>query len=121
MRQEENRVAVDTLIIDDSPSARRIIRHHLEEIRCRVIGEAENAAQGLKLFRELKPQLITHDLILPAVDGIDATTAFQTMRRCMNRSSWQKTSAIIPKRDLSMPFCGLTPGRRNQPNCGSPL
>jgi two-component system chemotaxis response regulator CheY len=73
-------VSVEALIIDDSPVARRIIRHHLEQIGCKVMGEAENASLGLKLFRELKPQLVTLDLIMPAVDGIDASEAFRLMR-----------------------------------------
>jgi two-component system, chemotaxis family, chemotaxis protein CheY len=80
MAQEGLLVSVEALIIDDSPVARRIIRHHLEQIGCKVIGEAENAFQGLKLFRELKPDLVTLDLIMPAFQGIDASQAFQTMR-----------------------------------------
>jgi two-component system, chemotaxis family, chemotaxis protein CheY len=75
------RVAVEALIIDDSPVARRIIRHHLEQIGCKVAGEAENASLGLKLFREHQPQLVTLDLIMPAVDGIDASEAFRIMRQ----------------------------------------
>ena len=74
-------MSVEALIIDDSPIARRIIRHHLEQIGCRVIGEAENASLGLKLFREQKPRLVTLDLIMPAVNGIDAVHAFRTMRK----------------------------------------
>jgi two-component system, chemotaxis family, chemotaxis protein CheY len=74
-------VAVEALIIDDSPTARRIVRHHLEEIGCTVTAEAENAAVGLKLFRERRPQVVTLDLIMPAVNGVDAVDAFHTMRR----------------------------------------
>jgi two-component system chemotaxis response regulator CheY len=76
-----NTVSVEALIIDDSPIARRIIRHHLEQIGCKVIGEAENPSFGLKLFREQKPRLITLDLIMPAVNGVDAARAFRTMRK----------------------------------------
>jgi two-component system, chemotaxis family, chemotaxis protein CheY len=74
-------LAVETLIIDDSPVARRIIRHHLEQMGCKITGEAENPSLGLKLFRESKPDLVTLDLIMPAVDGVDAAQAFRTMRR----------------------------------------
>jgi two-component system, chemotaxis family, chemotaxis protein CheY len=74
-------VAVEALIIDDSPVARRIIRHHVEQLGCTVIGEAENAALGVKLFREHKPKIVTLDLIMPAVEGIDAMGAFHVMRR----------------------------------------
>lgn len=74
-------MAVEALIIDDSPVARRIIRQHLEKIGCTIAGEAENACLGLKLFREHKPQVVTLDLIMPAVDGVDAAQAFDAMRR----------------------------------------
>ena len=73
-------VSVEALIIDDSPVARRIIRHHLEQIGCKVVGEAENGFQGLNLFRELKPDLVTLDLIMPTFQGIDASEVFRTSR-----------------------------------------
>jgi two-component system, chemotaxis family, chemotaxis protein CheY len=74
-------VSIGALIIDDSPVARRIIRHHLERIGCLVVGEADNAALGVKLFRQLKPRVVTLDLIMPAVEGVDAVAAFRTMRK----------------------------------------
>jgi CheY-like chemotaxis protein len=80
MSSELNQAGVGALIIDDSPVARRIIRHHLEEIGCKVTAEAENAASGLKLFREHRPEVVTLDLIMPLVDGIDAVNAFRSMR-----------------------------------------
>jgi len=85
---------VEALLIDDSPVARRVIRHHLEQIGCRITGEAENAALGLKLFRELRPQLVTLDLIMPAVDGVDAAQAFRSMRRESPRTQIIVVSAV---------------------------
>jgi response regulator of citrate/malate metabolism len=45
------------------------------------VAEAENGVQGVKLFRELQPQLITLDLIMPTFEGIDSLAAFRTMRK----------------------------------------
>ena len=73
-------MTVSALIIDDSPFARKIIRHHLTKLGFKVVGEAETAAQGLKLFRELKPKLVTLDVMMPERDGIDSLAAFRTMR-----------------------------------------
>jgi chemotaxis response regulator CheB len=73
-------VAVDALIIDDSGEARTIIRRHLAQIGCKVVGEADNAAPGVKFFRERNPKIVMLDLI-PAVEGIDAMAAFHIMRK----------------------------------------
>lgn len=50
---------VAALIVDDSNLASEIIRYHLIRIGCTVVGEARNAAEGLKFFRKLRPNLIT--------------------------------------------------------------
>ncbi len=68
------------LIIDDSPFARKISRHHLAKLGCVVAGEAENATQGLKMFRELKPDIVTLDVLMPEVEGLDSIAAFRLMR-----------------------------------------
>jgi two-component system, chemotaxis family, chemotaxis protein CheY len=68
------------LIIDDSPFARKVIRHHLAKFGCVIAGEAENAAQGLKMFRTLKPEIITLDVMMPEIDGLDSMAAFRLMR-----------------------------------------
>jgi len=86
--------SVNVLIIDDSPTTRRIIRHHFEQIGCRIVAEAENGAQGLKLFRELRPHLVTLDLIMPAVDGVDSLSAFRTMRKENPRAAILVISAM---------------------------
>ena len=74
-------MAVRALIIDDSPFARRIIRHHLEKIGCKVVGEADNAAQGLAMFQKLKPELVTLDVMMPETEGINSLAAFRTMKQ----------------------------------------
>lgn len=73
-------MAVRLLIVDDSPVARRVIRHHLEQFGCKTVGEAENGAQALALYRRLRPQLVTLDLMMPAVSGIDSLATFRAMR-----------------------------------------
>ena len=72
---------MNALIVDDSPVARRVIRHHLTKFGCKVVAEADSAAQGVRLFDEFKPELVTLDLMMPAVDGVDAAECFRAMRR----------------------------------------
>jgi two-component system response regulator DctR len=73
-------VAVTALIIDDSPFARKVIRHHLVKLGFKVVGEAENAAQGLQLFRKLAPGLVTLDVLMPERNAISSLDAFRAMR-----------------------------------------
>lgn len=72
---------VAALIVDDSPFARKVIRHHLVKLGFKVVGEAETAAAGLKLFRQLKPGLVTLDILMPEREGISSLDAFRMMKR----------------------------------------
>lgn len=74
-------MTVPALVIDDSPIALRIIRYHLVKLGFRVVGEADNAAQGLQLFRELKPKLVMLDVMMPERGGVSSLDAFRTMKR----------------------------------------
>ena len=69
------------LIIDDSPFARRLIRHQLTKLGFKIAGEAETAAQGLRLFRQLKPALVTLDVLMPEREGVSSLDAFRAMRQ----------------------------------------
>ena len=73
-------MTLSALIIDDSPFARKIIRHHLVKLGFHVVGEAETAAEGLRLFRELKPRLVTLDVMMPEREGLSSLIAFRTIR-----------------------------------------
>ena len=68
-------------IVDDSALSREIIAYHLRETRCTVVGEAINAAEGLKLFRELKPDIVTVDLLMPNNENVDATALVKTIKQ----------------------------------------
>lgn len=71
---------IRTLIVEDSIPTRRMLRARLETLGCTIVGEAENPTQGLKLFRELDPQIITLDLIMPQVDDLDTEKLFKIIR-----------------------------------------
>ncbi|CAA9409718.1 MAG: Two-component transcriptional response regulator, LuxR family [uncultured Rubrobacteraceae bacterium] len=42
-----------------------------------VVGEAENGAEALRLARELLPDVVLMDLLMPVMDGIEATGAIR--------------------------------------------
>lgn len=76
----ETQTGIRTLIVEDSMPTRRMLRARLETLGCIIVGEAENPTQGLKLFRELAPQIITLDLIMPQVDDLDTEGLFKIIR-----------------------------------------
>jgi two-component system, chemotaxis family, chemotaxis protein CheY len=78
---ERIQMPVNALIIDDSPTARQNIKYYLIGMGCVVSGEAEHAADGLRLFRELMPDIVTVDLIMPKLQGLDPLEAVRTMKQ----------------------------------------
>lgn len=64
---------IRVLIADDSSLARGLLRDFLEgEDDMEVVGEAMNGRQAVELARELKPSIITMDLEMPVMSGLEA-------------------------------------------------
>ena len=64
---------VRVLVVDDSSFFRKRIRQVLEESsQIQVVGEASNGLEAVQLNRELSPDLITMDVAMPELDGIEA-------------------------------------------------
>ena len=61
-----------TLIVDDEPIARRVLREELELIEgVEIIGEADNGKKALDQIAEQKPDLVLLDLQMPTMGGLD--------------------------------------------------
>jgi len=61
-----------TLIVDDEPIARRVLREELESIAgVEIVGEADNGAVALDKIAEHRPDLVLLDLQMPAMGGLD--------------------------------------------------
>ena len=62
------------LIVDDSPLLRRSLRTFFEqELKWSVCGEAVNGRDGIDKASQLRPDLIVMDLVMPSLNGIEAT------------------------------------------------
>ncbi len=59
------------VIVDDSPRVRADLRQILSRLGWTIVGEGNNGIEGLELAKELKPDLMTLDIIMPEMDGIE--------------------------------------------------
>ncbi len=66
------------LIVDDSPKVLSDLRQLLGRMGWDVVGEAMDGVQALKMAEELKPDLVTLDIIMPEMDGIEC---YRELRR----------------------------------------
>ena len=65
--------SIRVLIVDDSAFHRRQIARSLEkDERIRVVGQAANGREAVRLAQELRPDVITMDVVMPVMDGITA-------------------------------------------------
>lgn len=59
------------MIVDDSNIIRNRIERSLQDLQIEVVATAGNGEDALHLFKEHKPDLITMDLTMPKVDGLE--------------------------------------------------
>ncbi|HWP79520.1 MAG TPA: response regulator [Candidatus Acidoferrum sp.] len=60
------------LVVDDAAFMRMSIKKVLERHGFEVVGEAENGIEGVAKYQELKPDLVTMDITMPEMTGIEA-------------------------------------------------
>ncbi len=60
------------LIVDDAIFMRKMISDILVENGMEVVGEADTGAKAVEKYMELRPDLVTMDIIMPEMNGIDA-------------------------------------------------
>jgi two-component system chemotaxis response regulator CheY len=65
-------VAKRILIVDDAAFMRMMIKDILTKHGYEVVGEAENGTKAVQIYKELKPDLVTMDITMPEMDGIQA-------------------------------------------------
>ena len=62
------------LIADDSKTIRKIMRIQLEEMGHEVVAEANNGHEAIEMYFEHSPDLITMDMHMPDMNGLEAVT-----------------------------------------------
>lgn len=60
------------LIVEDAPYIREVFRYALELNKHVIAGEAVNGVEAIDMYRDLKPDIVLMDLLMPVLDGISA-------------------------------------------------
>lgn len=67
------------LIVDDAAFMRMMIKDILTKNGYEVLGEAQTGKQGVEMYQKLKPDLVTMDITMPEMNGIDAVKAIKAI------------------------------------------
>jgi DNA-binding NarL/FixJ family response regulator len=98
--REERSMAIRVLIADDHHVVRRGLVFFLKtQEMIDVVGEAANGKEAVELARKLNPDLILMDLIMPEMDGIQATKIIKTEMpeiKIMMLTSFSDQEHVIP-------------------------
>jgi NarL family two-component system response regulator LiaR len=71
-------MSIRILIADDHGVVRQGLEMYLElDPELEIVGQAVDGAEALHLARQLKPDVVLMDLLMPAMDGIAATIAIR--------------------------------------------
>ncbi len=72
-------MTIQILVVDDHRIVREGIRHYMErKPEVEIVGEAADGVEACRLAHELQPDVVLMDLLMPGMDGIQATA---TIRR----------------------------------------
>ncbi|HEY5585767.1 MAG TPA: response regulator [Ruminiclostridium sp.] len=63
------------LVVDDSPFILKAVKRALEPNGFEIVGHGENGKLGLALYQQLKPDIITLDVTMPVMDGLETAKA----------------------------------------------
>lgn len=65
------------LVVDDAAFMRMMLKEILTKAGYDVVGEAANGKEAVDKYKELSPDLVTLDITMPEMDGIQALKAIK--------------------------------------------
>lgn len=69
---------IKVMIVDDSSIIRKIFSDNIEKMGYKVVGVAKDGREAIKLYEELRPDLVTMDITMPIMNGIDSLRAIKS-------------------------------------------
>jgi two-component system chemotaxis response regulator CheY len=72
---------VRVLIVDDALFMRKMLSDILKNEGIEVCAEAENGKEAVEKYKELKPDLVTMDIVMPKMEEIDGVSAVREIMK----------------------------------------
>jgi two-component system chemotaxis response regulator CheY len=86
------------LIVDDSMVMRSMIRDVLTKNGFNVVGQAKNGVEAVALYTQLKPDMVTMDVVMPGETGIEVIkklVAIDPLARVLMVSGLNQKNLVI--------------------------
>jgi CheY-like chemotaxis protein len=110
---DDSHVPATALVVDDHPSFRRFTRRLLEAAGLVVVGDAGDGASALAAVRELRPDVVLLDVLLPDTTGFEVARALAdgperplvvltSSRSAADLGGLTGTDPFIPKGELTV-------------------
>src|SRR5512147_272552 len=92
--------AISVLIVDDHAIVRQGLRTYLElQDDMRVVGEAANGLEAVKLADQIRPDVVLMDMVMPEMDGVTAIREIAGLNlgtRVLALTSFAEQERVIP-------------------------
>lgn len=86
------------IIADDAGFMRRMLVNIISQAGFEVVGEADNGATAVELYKQLKPDVVTMDITMPEMDGIAALKEIisydSNAKVIICSAMWQQTMVV---------------------------
>lgn len=79
MEREDKMARV--LVVDDALFMRRMLSDILKKEGIEICGEAENGKEAIEKYQQLKPDLVTMDIVMPKIEEIDGIGAVKEIMK----------------------------------------
>lgn len=91
------------LVVDDASFMRISLKNILERNGFEVVGEASNGLEAVEKYFSLKPDIVTMDITMPEMDGVEALAAIKSkdpgakivMISALGQESWVKRAVML--------------------------
>ena len=91
-------VSHTVLICDDAIFMRTMVGDILQQAGFEIVGEAETGVQAVEKYQQLRPDLVTMDIVMPDMGGIDAVreiTKFDPQAKVLMCSAMGQQALVV--------------------------